>query len=146
MSHIKGGGPAAVDLLGGQVQLFFESLPVMLPHIRSGKLKAFGVTSPQRSPFLPDVPAIVEIVKIFDVRIGNPWYGVFAPANMPDRILRRLNAELHKAAQNPELLRRLPEGGFVPAPNTTPADFRDFVRTNYELFGKLITSLGIKVQ
>jgi tripartite-type tricarboxylate transporter receptor subunit TctC len=142
----KGGGPATIDLLGGQVQLFFESLPIMLPHIRSGKLKAFGVTSPQRSAFLPEVPAIVELVKSFDIRIGNPWYGAFAPAGTPEAVLRRLNAELHKAAQDPEMQRRLPEGGFVAAPNTTPADFRNFLRTNYELFGKLITSLNIKVQ
>jgi tripartite-type tricarboxylate transporter receptor subunit TctC len=142
----KGGGPAGIDLLGGQVQLFFESLPVMLPHIRSGKLKAFGVTSPQPSPFLPDVPAIVSIVKTFDVRLGNPGYGVFAAAATPDPVLMKLNATLHRAVQDPELLRRLPEGGFVPSPNTTPAEFRNFYRTNYELFGNLIRTLNIKVQ
>ena len=142
----KGGAPAAVDVLGGQVQLFFESLPIMLPHIRSGKLKAFGVTSPQRSGYLPEVPPIVEVVKSFDTGLGNPWYGVFAPAGTPDAVLRRLNADLHKAAQAPDLQSRLPEGGFVAAPNTTPAEFRNFVRTKYEQVGKLIASLGLKVK
>ncbi|MBI2225161.1 MAG: tripartite tricarboxylate transporter substrate binding protein [Betaproteobacteria bacterium] len=142
----KGGAPAAVDLLGGQVQLFFEALPVMLPHIRSGKLKAFGVTSAQRSAFLPGVPAIIELVKSFDTGLGNPWYGVFAPAGTPDAVVRQLNSELHKAAQAPDIQRRLPEGGYVAAPNTTPAEFRTFVRTKYELVGKLIASLGLKVK
>jgi tripartite-type tricarboxylate transporter receptor subunit TctC len=142
----KGGAPAAVDLLGGQVQLLFEALPIMLPHIRSGKLKAIGVTSPQRSAYLPDVPSIVEAVKNYDTKLGNPWYGVFAPAGTPEAVLRKLNLELHKAVQAPELLSRLPEGGYVPAANTTPGEFRAFVRTNYELAGKLITALGLNAK
>jgi tripartite-type tricarboxylate transporter receptor subunit TctC len=142
----KGGAPAGVDLLGGQVQLLFEALPIMLPHIRSGKLKAFGVTSAQRSAYLPDVPPIIDVVKNFDTGLGNPWYGVFAPAGTPDAVLRKLNSNLHKAAQAPDLQSRLPEGGYVAAANTTPAEFRNFVRTNYELAGKLIASLGLNVK
>jgi tripartite-type tricarboxylate transporter receptor subunit TctC len=141
----KGGGPATIDLLGGQVQLFFESLPIMLPHVRAGKLRAFGVTSPQRSPFLPEVPSISEQVKGFDVRIANPWYGAFAPSNMPEAVLAKLNAEFHKAVQDPAMQRRLPEGGFIAAPTTTPNQFREFVRVNHDLFGNTIRALNIKV-
>jgi len=142
----KGGGPAAIDLLAGHVQFLFESLPIMLPHIRAGKLRAFGVSTEQRNAFLPDVPPIIETVKSFNIEIANPWYGVFAPAGTPDAVLRKLNSELHKAVQNPDLQRRLPEGGFVAAPATTPAEFRNFLRANYEHVGKFIASQGIKAQ
>ena len=142
----KGGGPAAIDVLAGHVHFLFESLPIMLPHIRAGKLRAFGVSTVQRNAFLPDVPPIIETVKSFNIQIANPWYGVFAPAGTPDAVLRKLNSELHKAFHDPELQRRLPEGGFVAAPNTTPAEFRDFLLTNFEQVGKFIASQGIKGQ
>jgi tripartite-type tricarboxylate transporter receptor subunit TctC len=142
----KGGGPAAVDLVGGHVDLFFESLPIMLPHIRSGAMVALGVTSPQRSPFLPNVPAIVETVKDFDTELTNPWYGSFAPAATPEPILTRLNTELHKVIRDPEVQRSLPEGGFVVAPPLPPFEFAAFLRINYDRFGRMIKSLNINVQ
>jgi tripartite-type tricarboxylate transporter receptor subunit TctC len=142
----KGGGPAAVDLIGGHVDLFFESLPIMLPHIRSGAMVALGVTSAQRSPFLPNVPAIIEQVKGFETDLSYPWYGAFAPAGTPDPILARLNVELHKVIRDPEVQRSLPEGGFVVAPPLPPAEFAAFLRTNYERFGTMIKSLNINVQ
>jgi tripartite-type tricarboxylate transporter receptor subunit TctC len=140
----KGGGPALVDVLGGQVQLFFDSLPVMLPHIRAGRLKVFAVTSSTRSPFLPDTPSLSESLKGVDTALANPWYAVFAPAGTPPALVQRLNTILHKVAQSPELVRQLPDGGFVPAPTTTPAEFRAFYRAKYEAAGKTIQSLGIK--
>lgn len=142
----KGGGPAAVDLLGGQVQLFFEALPIMLPHIRAGKLVALGISSSERSPFLPDVPAISASIKGFNSDLGNPWYAVFAPRKTPDAMLRTLNAALHKAIRSPDLQRRLPEGGFVVAPAVGPTDFDEFLKGNYDEYGKLIRTLGLKVE
>lgn len=140
----KGGGPALIDVLGGQVQVFFESLPVVLPHIRSGRLKVFAVTSAARSPFLPEVPAMSETLKGVDTGLSNPWYAVFAPTGTPPAVVNRLNAVLHKVAQSPELVRQLPEGGFVPAPSTSPSEFQAFYRAKYTLAGKTIQSLAIK--
>jgi tripartite-type tricarboxylate transporter receptor subunit TctC len=142
----KGGGPAATDLLGGHVQLFFESLPVMLPHIKAGTLIALGVTSPEPSPFLPGVPAISATYKNFDVELANPWYAAFAPAGTPEPTLNMLNKEFHEAIRNPELQANLPVGGFVVAPARSPAEFAAFLRTNFDNFGTLIKSLDIKVQ
>lgn len=142
----KGGGPAAVDLIGGHVQLFFESLPVMLPHIKSGALIALGVTSPEPSPFLPGVPAISQTYKDFDVELANPWYATFAPAGTPEPILKLLNKHLQEAIRSPEVKKALPEGGFVVTAEHSPADFGVFLRTNYEHYGTLIKSLDIKAQ
>lgn len=139
----KGGGPAATDLLAGHVHLFFESLPIMLPHIRSGRLVAFGVTSAEPSPFLPKVPAIAKSLKDFDVELANPWYGTFAPAGTAEPALKKLNAEWHAAIRGPEVQRTLPEGGFVVAPAVSPAEFGAFLRTNYDRFGAVIKSLGL---
>ena len=142
----KGGGPAAVDLLAGHVQLFFESLPVMLPHIKAGTMIALGVTSTEPSPFLPGVPAISKVYKDFDVELANPWYGSFAPAGTPNPILVMLNKQFHDAFNSPEVQRGLPQGGFVAVSEESPADFNAFLRTNYDKFGKLIKSLDIKVK
>jgi tripartite-type tricarboxylate transporter receptor subunit TctC len=142
----KGGGPAAVDLIGGHVQLFFESLPVMLPHIKAGTLIALGVTSPEPSPFLPGVPAIAKTYKSFDVELANPWYGIFAPAGTPEPILKMFSEKYHEAIRDPGVLAALPVGGFVAAPAVPPAEFAAFLRTNYDRFGTLIKSLDIKVQ
>ena len=87
----KGTSPALTDLLGGQVDLMFISLVTGTAHIRAGKLRAYGVTSAQRQPSFPDLPAIGEVVPGFE---SNAWFGVFAPANVPAGITDKLNAAI----------------------------------------------------
>jgi tripartite-type tricarboxylate transporter receptor subunit TctC len=96
------GMPAIIsDLLGGQVQLFFGNLPDVLPHIRAGRLKAMGVTYPQRSPFAPDLPVIAE--QGYPEFSTNSWYGMIAPAAVPKEVISRLNAEFNRVLALPEI-------------------------------------------
>lgn len=106
LSHIpyKGGGPAMLDVMTGQVETVFGTLIQVLPHIRSGKLRALGVGSPKRSPVLPEVPAIAESVPGYDVRV---WWGILAPAGVHPSIVGKLNTTIHEVLRDPEMTRRL---------------------------------------
>lgn len=121
ITHVsyKGSSPAMVDLVAGHIQMGFESTPVVLPLVRSGKLKALAVTTPRRSALLPDVPTVAESgFPGFDVTI---WYGVFGPAHMPADVTARLNQVINDAVRTPELGKRLEELGADVA-GGTPAE------------------------
>ena len=95
----KGSGPAVMDLIAGHVLMNFDTMPPVLPHIRSGKMKALALTTPKRSPQLPQVPTMIEAgLKGFEM---TNWYGVMAPANTPGDIVARLNTEINKALNTP---------------------------------------------
>ena len=96
----KGTGPATADLLGGQVQITFSGIPAVLPHVRTGKLRALGTSMLQRVPALPDVPAIAETLPGYEI---NPWYGVLAPARTPRAVVEKLNAEIGRVVSGAEL-------------------------------------------
>jgi tripartite-type tricarboxylate transporter receptor subunit TctC len=100
----KGGGPAMIDVMSGQVEVLFSTLIQALPHIRSGKLKALGVGSAKRTPVLPEVPAIAETIPSYD---GSIWWGVLAPAGVPPAILSKLNREIGVILGEPETAKRL---------------------------------------
>lgn len=111
MTHVpyKGSAPALLDLTAGRIDLAFESMPTVLPHVRSGGLRALAVTTKRRSGLLPDVPTVDEAgLPGFDVTI---WYGVFGPAGMPPEIVRKLNAAIVAAIRTPELSRQLADLG-----------------------------------
>jgi len=143
LDHVpyKGAAPAIADLLAGQIHMTFDNIPVALPHIRSGRLRALGVTSANRSPLLPDVPAIAEA--------GLPGYemtarfGLTAPARTPPDVIARLNAEVVRALQTPQLKERFAGLGFDTV-GSSPEEFNRLVAAEYQRLGKLIKEAGIK--
>ncbi|HTD89434.1 MAG TPA: tripartite tricarboxylate transporter substrate-binding protein, partial [Burkholderiales bacterium] len=137
----KGAAPAVIDLIGGHVMLRFDQVSTSLPHIRSGKLRALGVTSLKRSPLLPEVPTIDEA--------GLPGFqdttfnGLMAPAGTPRAILERLRTEVAKAAVVPELRTRYQEMGIELISSNTPEEFTAFLRKHVEDFNKLAREAGM---
>jgi len=138
----KGGAPAVTDLLGGQVELMFETAPTLIQHIKSGKLRGLAVTSMQRSIMLPDMPTMNEAgLPGFDFR---GWIGLLAPTGTPDEIVRRLNAAV-MAALKGDLSKQLIEVGLDVA-GGTPEQFRTFLREDIDKYGTLVKASGMKRQ
>lgn len=140
MVHVpyKGSGPAIIDVLGGQIEAIFSPLVDVLPHIRSGKLKAIGVTTRGRSAQLPDTPAINEALPGYEVTL---WNGILVPAKTPPEIVARLNAAINKILEQPDTKKVLAEQGSEPAPGT-PAQFRDFIAKEIPVWKRLVELSG----
>jgi tripartite-type tricarboxylate transporter receptor subunit TctC len=144
MTHVpyKGGAPAVSDLIAGQIPLMFADISASLGHIRSGKLRALGVTTRERTPLL-DVPTVIEQgVADFDV---NAWFGLFAPARTPREIIERLHAESTKALRLPATRERLQSLGLSPAPNT-PEEFVRFIRGEMDRWAKVAKAGNIRAE
>jgi len=142
MTHIpyKGGGPAVSDLVGGQVPLMFIDISASLGHIRSGKLRALGVTTRARTPLL-EVPTLIEQgIADFDV---NAWFGLFAPAGTPREIVMRLHADSVRALTQPATRERLEGVGLKPAPNT-PEEFAQFIRSELDRWAKVAKAANLR--
>ena len=137
----NGDGPAIIDLLGGQVPVKFDNLSTSLPHVRSGRLRPLGVTTPKRTALLPDVPAISETVAGYQSSIFN---GMMAPAGTPPEILARVHAEIVKFTQVPEIRTRFANQGVELQASATPAEFTAFIRTEHVRYAKLLDEAGIK--
>ena len=139
----RGSGPALLDLIGGTMDVMFDNLPSALPHIKSGKLRALGVTSAQRSAALPEVPTIAEAgpVKGFD---ASSWFGLFAPAGTPTEIVSRINQETAKAFQSPALKERLLSQGAIPG-GQPPAEFAKFIAAETAKWAQVVKVSGAKV-
>lgn len=144
MTHIpyKGGGPAITDLIGGQVQVEFESLGVVLPYVKTGKLRAIALATPKRSPLAPDLPTMAEVG--FSGLEGGTWNGFVGPAGMPVRIVEKLSAALNKAIKSPHVSKALIEKGLTPAP-TTPQEFGAFITSEIERWKSVAHTAGIHV-
>lgn len=138
------GAPAAVnDILGGRVEMMFCNLPVCLPHIRSGKLIALGVTSPQRSVLLPNVPTVSEAgLPGYNV---EGWFGLFAPTGVPKEIVKKLNTEVVRVLKDPKVKELLLKQGAEPAPSS-PEEFDAFVRKERERWARVIRDSKITLQ
>jgi tripartite-type tricarboxylate transporter receptor subunit TctC len=145
MTHVpyKGGGPALVDLVSGDLQLMFATYVVALPHISSGRLRALAVTTAQRQPLLPDLPPIADTVPGFDI---SNWNGVFAPAKTPRQVAERLFAEINKALKAPEVKKRQNAAGIEPGGSVSREEFAKFVREDTARWAKIIRDAGIKVE
>jgi tripartite-type tricarboxylate transporter receptor subunit TctC len=144
MQHIpyKGSGPAVTDLIGGQVDLMFDSLPSSMPHIKSGRIIAIAVTTRKRSGALPDVPTVAESgVPGFDV---STWYGIWAPASTPSAIVHRISADLAAVVRTPEVRARLADLGAEPV-GSTPEEFTAYNRTELTKWAKIVKDSGAKV-
>jgi len=139
----KGTPEALNDTLAGRVTFFFSPISAALPNVREGKLIALGVSTAKRSSALPNVPTIAEAaLPGFDY---NLWVGVFAPAGTPPDIVDKINKDIDRVAQTPDVKERLATLGAEPMP-MTPAEFRKFVQAEIEDSAKIIKAAGIKAQ
>lgn len=136
----KGITPALIDTVAGQVQLTFAVVPAALPFIKSGKLKALGVTSLKHTPLVPDVPPIAESVPGYEV-IG--WYSLVAPAKTPESVISRLNAEVVKALKTPELQQRISGLGAEPI-GSTPRELGAHMRAEIDKLRKAVKAANLR--
>ena len=144
LNHVpyKGSGPAMQDLISGQVGVSFAGVPNVLGHVRSGRLRALGVTTPKRWSELPDVPTLAEAgVAGYEATL---WLSISGPAGMPAEIVQRLYTEISKALQDPEVQNNFRSGG-VDATSMGPQELNAFMRAEYEKWGKVVKDTGATV-
>ena len=139
----KGGGPALADLIGGQVNMMFDTAASAMPHVRSGKLRAIAIATPKRHPDFPDVPTFAE-QGLPDYSI-NSWYSLHAPAGTPREIVNRLHAEVVEVLKLPDVVERLKTLNADPG-GMPPAEFDAFVRAELQRYGDVIRKAGIKLE
>lgn len=141
MMHVpyKGGGPAAVDVLGGQIPLIFSSLATVDPYIKSKKLKVLGVTEKSRYEGLPQVPAIDEALPGFEI---SSWLGFFGPAGLPKEIVQKLNTAIAAALRTPQVRDKLSTMGLLVVADK-PDEFARLQKATFEKAGKLIKAAGL---
>jgi tripartite-type tricarboxylate transporter receptor subunit TctC len=137
----KGAAPAVNDLLGGQVQMGFFDVPVVLPHIKAGKLKALAVTSAKRAPSLPDVRTTGE--EGYPNVISDNWYGLVAPAKTPAAVLKRVHDAAIAALESPGLLEQFAKVSGIAAPST-PQEYAKFLGEEQKRWGGIIKAIGFK--
>jgi len=138
----RGGGPALVDLMGGQVQVMFEPTLSTIGYIRAGKLRALAVTSATRSAALPDVPTVGEFVPGYE---ATAWFGIGAPRNTPADIVGKLNSEINAGLVDAKFKERLADMGGEPMPMSS-ADFAKFIADETEKWSKVVRAAGIKAE
>jgi tripartite-type tricarboxylate transporter receptor subunit TctC len=143
LTHVpyKGSPPAYTDLFSGNLQLMFDAVPAVIPHAKSGKLRALAVGSASRSPFLPDVPTVAESGYPGFEAVG--WIGLAAPAKTPEAVLNKINAEVVRILGTPDMKERLSGLGVTPVGDSRE-QFTAFVRNEIAKWGKLIRDNGIK--
>lgn len=144
MVHVpyKGTGPATTAVLGGEVSLSFGNIMSTLAYVKAGRLRAVAVTTPTRSPVLPDTPSVAETLPGYS---AGPWYGILAPAGLPGPIAERLQREIVKILRSPEMAKILRAEGAEPIGNT-PAEFAAQLRAETERWGKVVQQTGMKAQ
>jgi tripartite-type tricarboxylate transporter receptor subunit TctC len=143
MTHVpyKGAAPAMNDLLGGQVNLMFESILTGMPHVRAGRLRALAVTSAKRLPRVSDIPTVAEAgVPGYEV---DPWFGVVAPAATPPSVISKLNQEIVRIIKLPDVEERIASTGAF-ALGSTPQQLGAFMRAEVAKWGKVIRAIGVR--
>ena len=143
MLHVpyKGAGPALTDLIGGQVQVFFDNLPSSASHIKGGSIRAIGFTSAAREPSMPDVPTISDTVAGYE---ATAWFGIGMPKGSPREAIDKINAEVNRALADPKMRARLAELGGVPI-GGTPEDFGKVIASETEKWAKVVAASGATV-
>jgi tripartite-type tricarboxylate transporter receptor subunit TctC len=142
MTHVpyRGAAPALIDLVGGHVQIMFDTLPSSIEHIRAGKLRPLAVTAAMRSEALPDLPTVGDLLAGYESTV---WWGIGAPKSTPAEIVLRLNKEINAGLADPKMKARFSELGGVPAP-MSPADFGKIIADETEKWAKVVKFAGIK--
>jgi tripartite-type tricarboxylate transporter receptor subunit TctC len=138
----KNTGTAITDLISGQVQLFFSALGPVMPHVKAGKLKALGSTSARKSALLPDLPSIAETVPGYDM---EGVYCIFAPANTPAAVIKKLNQEIARVLSQPEMKDRFLAAGTEPRASS-PAELNHLRKVEIDRMAKLIKDAAIGAQ
>jgi tripartite-type tricarboxylate transporter receptor subunit TctC len=139
----KGGGPAVADTLGGQVPLVIVTMPAALSHVRAGKLRALAVTTSRRNPGAPEIPTVAETLKIPDYEVDS-WYALFAPAKTPPEIVSRMQKEIARTIQLPEVKQKLLEqGGDVVG--STPEELDKVVKGELRRWAEVVREAKIRV-
>ena len=138
----RGSAPALTDLLAGRVQALFDNIPGAVGQIRAGKVRALGVTAPQRVPALPDVPAMAETVPGYEASV---WYGISAPRGTPPDVVAKLNQGVNAVLANPQLKERMQELGGDPMP-LTPDAFGKLVADETQKWAKVIRGANIHLE
>ncbi len=145
LQHVpyKGSAPAMMDLMAGRIDIMFDNIPLPLPHIKAGKLRALAVTAAQRSAVLPDMPTLAEAgVKGFDV---SSWYGIYAPAGLPRELVQRLNTAFNEALRTPEIRDQLSAQGWA-VTGGTPEQFGAFARAEQERWATVVKTANVRVE
>jgi len=140
--YYKGGGPALVDMLSGEVQLYFSTIPAAINFVRSGKLRALGVTSLTRVLELSSIPAVAEEIPGFEVSV---WFGILGPTGIALPIKQKINQQIAKSVQTTEVRERLAVQGLVPGGGGL-GELREFLRSDIEKWGKVVRESGIKAE
>lgn len=145
MTHIpyRGSGPALMDMVGGNADVMFDNLPSALPHIKSGKLTAFAVTSAQRSSVLPDVPTVEQAASLAGFEASS-WFGLLAPAGTPAAVVNRVQQETAKALASPAIKEKLQAQGAIPSGNT-PQEFAQLIDAEIKKWADVVKASGAKV-
>ena len=145
MTHVpyKGAANALTDLVGGQVQFMLAAPVSLLPHVKTGRLRALAVSTLQPSPLVPDLPTAATSVPGYEVAI---WWGVFAPAGLPQPLVERLNAEIRAIAAEPEMRARFEQEGAEPETAMNPEQFATLVRDDIETWRRIAAERGITAE
>lgn len=145
MTHIpyRGSGPALLDMVGGNMDVMFDNLPSSMPHIKSGKLKAFAVTSGQRSTALPDTPTVEEAGKLKGFEASS-WFGLLAPAGTPPDIVNRIQQEVAKSLNTQAIKEKLQAQGAIPG-GMSPQEFTRFIDAEHKKWAAVVKASGAKV-
>jgi tripartite-type tricarboxylate transporter receptor subunit TctC len=138
----KGNGPVITDLSGGRLDLGVNAYTAVGGLVEAGKLKLLGITYPTRDPKLPNLPAIGESVKGY---AATGWFGFVAPAGTPAAVVRRLNEEINRAVQLPDVQKAMATAGLIPSTGT-PEDFGRLIRSDNEKFARLVKEIGYQPQ
>lgn len=145
MTHIpyRGSGPALLDLIGGNVDVMFDNLPSAMPQIKGGKLKAFAVTSAQRSTAMPELPTVEEAGKLKGFEASS-WFGLLAPAGTPPDVVNRIQQEVAKALATPAIKEKMLAQGAIPSGNS-PQEFAKLIDAEIIKWAKVVKASGAKV-
>ncbi len=138
----KGSGPATIDVLGGRVPLMFPSLPTAIPHLKSGRLRALGVSTPRRSSIAPDVPALAETYPGYE---ATQWFGLLAPAGTPSPVIARVHRAAMAALTSPDVIKLLADQG-AEAAGGSSRDFATFIAREKQRWAEVIARAGIAPQ
>ena len=143
-SHYRGSAPAMLDLLAGNIQFMFDNLSTAIPHIRGGRVRALAVTSAERNPALPDLPAMRETLPELAEYEVNTWFGIMAPAGVPADALRTVNLEIKALLEMPSTVERFAQMGGVPAYGT-PEQFAAFIQAEIAKWGAVVRREGVQL-